>query len=330
VRYIVEVVISLKPVVNDPQGLTVRAGLHQLGFSEVSEVRVGSTSAWRWTATPSRASGKAWRACARTAAQPCHRGLPHRAPAFRRSVAHADQLSRMRFGIAVFPGTWSDGDCARAVEVLGHQSVRLWHRERDLQGSDCVILPGGFAYGDHLRTGAVARFARSWRRCRSSPPRAGLVLGICNGFQILCEAHLLPGALTRNVSLEFRCETTWLRVETVDTPFTRDCERAGCWPSRSATVRAVSSPTRPRWTVWRPSSGSPSATSPATDRRSARPLPTDHARHRRHRERGPQRAGMMPHPERAAEPLLGSEDGMSIFRSVVEAVAERSAFTVAP
>ena len=133
----------------------------------------------------------------------------------------------MRFGIAVFPGTWSDGDCARAVEVLGHESVRLWHRERDLQGSDCVILPGGFAYGDHLRTGAVARFAPLMEAVQEFAAAGGLVLGICNGFQILCEAHLLPGALTRNASLEFRCETTWLRVETVDTPFTRDCERGG-------------------------------------------------------------------------------------------------------
>jgi phosphoribosylformylglycinamidine synthase subunit PurQ / glutaminase len=126
----------------------------------------------------------------------------------------------VRFGIAVFPGTWSDRDCAHAVQLAGYEAVMLWHKEADLRGVDCVILPGGFSYGDHLRCGAIARFAPLMERVVDFANRGGLVWGICNGFQILCEAHLLPGALTRNASLQFRCEMTQLRVETSATPFT--------------------------------------------------------------------------------------------------------------
>ena len=126
----------------------------------------------------------------------------------------------MRFGIAVFPGTWSDRDCAHAVELAGHEAVMLWHKDTGLRGADCVILPGGFSYGDYLRTGAVARFAPLMESVAEFAAAGGLVWGICNGFQILCEAHLLPGALTRNASLEFRCEMAHLRVETSATPYT--------------------------------------------------------------------------------------------------------------
>ncbi|MDB5068077.1 MAG: phosphoribosylformylglycinamidine synthase, partial [Chloroflexi bacterium] len=120
----------------------------------------------------------------------------------------------MRFGIAVFPGTWSERDCAHAVSLDGHEAVMLWHRDADLRGADCVILPGGFSYGDHLRCGAIARFSPLMDAVAEFAAAGGLVWGICNGFQILCEAHLLPGALLRNASLEFRCEPSWLRVET--------------------------------------------------------------------------------------------------------------------
>ena len=225
VRFLAEVVISLKPVVNDPQGLTVRAGLHQLGFDEVTEVRVGKHIALE-------VDGDSEAEVHRRVAEMCERLLrnpviedyrielrPSAGP-----VPAVPGPPRMRFGIAVFPGTWSDRDCARAVEVAGHESVYLWHRDRDLGGADCVILPGGFSYGDHLRTGAVARFAPLMESVQEFAAGGGLVLGICNGFQILCEAHLLPGALTRNASLEFRCETVWLRVETAETPFTSACE----------------------------------------------------------------------------------------------------------
>ncbi len=237
----------------------------------------------------------------------------------------------MRFGIAVFPGTWSDRDCARAVEVLGHRSVPLWHRDRDLGGVDCVILPGGFSYGDHLRTGAVARFAPLMESVQEFAASGGLVWGICNGFQILCEAHLLPGALTRNVSLEFRCETAWLRVETVETPFTRACDPGAVLaiPVSHGEGRYVAdAPTLDRLEAERrvafryvARDGLPVGdASPNGSLRDIAGIVSD----------GRNVLGMMPHPERAAEALLGSEDGMQLFRSVVEAVAERSAFVAAP
>jgi phosphoribosylformylglycinamidine synthase len=237
----------------------------------------------------------------------------------------------MRFGIAVFPGTWSERDCARAVDVAGQESVYLWHRDRDLKGSDCVILPGGFAYGDHLRTGAVARFAPLMESVQEFAARGGLVWGICNGFQILCEAHLLPGALTRNQSLEFRCETTWLRVETVETPFSRGC-RAGevlAIPISHGEGRYVADPATldlleaERRVVFRYVAPDGSPVGEASPNGSLRDIAGIVGE-------GRNVLGMMPHPERAVEPLLGSEDGMRLFASVVGTVAERAAFVPVP
>ena len=217
----------------------------------------------------------------------------------------------MRFGIAVFPGTWSERDCARAVEVAGHQSVYLWHRDRDLGGSDCVILPGGFSYGDHLRTGAVARFAPLMESVQEFAAGGGLVLGICNGFQILCEAHLLPGALTRNASLEFRCETAWLRVETVATPFTGACEpgQVLAVPVSHGEGRYVADPTtldrleaegRVAFRYVAPDGSPVGDASPNGSMRDIAGVVNE----RRNV------LGMMPHPERAAESLLGGTDGL--------------------
>ena len=130
----------------------------------------------------------------------------------------------MRFGVVVFPGTWSDRDFGVALRESLEQDVRyVWHKERDLTGLDCVVLPGGFAYGDYLRTGAIASLSPVMDSIATYAERGGLVFGSCNGFQILCEAGLLPGALLRNDHLEFRCEWTHLRVENADTPFTRAC-----------------------------------------------------------------------------------------------------------
>ncbi|MBI2910535.1 MAG: phosphoribosylformylglycinamidine synthase subunit PurQ, partial [Chloroflexi bacterium] len=127
----------------------------------------------------------------------------------------------MRFAIVVFPGTWSDRDCHHAVrDVLGQEACYVWHRETDLAGYDCVILPGGFSYGDYLRCGAIARFSPVMEAVRRHAEAGGLVLGICNGFQVLCEAGLLPGVLMRNDHLQFRCQWVHLRTETVATPFT--------------------------------------------------------------------------------------------------------------
>ena len=235
----------------------------------------------------------------------------------------------MRFGIAVFPGTWSDRDCARAVEVAGHEFVYLWHRDRDLGGSDCVILPGGFSYGDHLRTGAVARFAPLMESVQEFAAGGGLVLGICNGFQILCEAHLLPGALTRNVSLEFRCETAWLRVETAATPFTSACEPGqvlavpvshgeGRYVAEPSTLGRLEADGRVAFRYVSPDGSPVGDASPNGSMRDIAGI-VNEARNV---------LGMMPHPERAAEPLLGSTDGMRIFQSVVNAVAADSVFAV--
>src|SRR5260221_441071 len=120
----------------------------------------------------------------------------------------------MKFGVVVFPGTWSDKDCLHVLgPVLGHEAVALWHQDTDLQGCDAIILPGGFSYGDYLRAGAIARFAPVMGAIRSFAERGGLVLGICNGFQILLEAGILPGAMLRNESLEFRCQWVHVRFE---------------------------------------------------------------------------------------------------------------------
>jgi len=130
----------------------------------------------------------------------------------------------LRFGIVVFPGSNCERDCYHVVDAVLDSPVRyLWHADADLSGVDCVILPGGFSYGDYLRPGAIARFARIMRAVEEHAARGGLVLGICNGFQILLEAGLLPGAMLRNRSLKFQCQDVFVRVETADTAFTSMC-----------------------------------------------------------------------------------------------------------
>jgi phosphoribosylformylglycinamidine synthase len=127
-----------------------------------------------------------------------------------------------RVGVITFPGSLDDGDARRAVTFMGGEAVALWHAHADLRGVDAVVLPGGFSYGDYLRTGAIARFAPVMQEVRAFAERGGPVLGICNGFQILCESGLLPGALIRNRSLRFVCRDVALRVETAQTPVTAD------------------------------------------------------------------------------------------------------------
>ena len=130
----------------------------------------------------------------------------------------------MRFGILVFPGTWSETDCHHAVNgVLGQEADYIWHQDDDLTGYDAIIVPGGFSYGDYLRAGAIARFSPVMGAVIKFAAAGGLVIGICNGFQILCEAGLLPGALRRNEHLQYRCQWTRLRTERTDTPFSRRC-----------------------------------------------------------------------------------------------------------
>ena len=233
----------------------------------------------------------------------------------------------MRFGIAVFPGTWSDRDCARAVTVAGHEPVMLWHKDGDLNGADCVILPGGFSYGDYLRCGAVARFAPLMEAVAESASRGGLVWGICNGFQILCEAHLLPGALTRNQSLQFRCEPSYLRVETTNSPFTSGCVQGdvlqipvahgeGRYVADDQTLDMLERDGR---VAFRYVAADGSAVGEHSPNGSMRDIAGV-------LNAGHNVLGMMPHPERASEPLLGSSDGMRLFESVLHAVHHDGSF----
>ncbi|MBU6409820.1 MAG: phosphoribosylformylglycinamidine synthase subunit PurQ, partial [Verrucomicrobia bacterium] len=126
----------------------------------------------------------------------------------------------MNFAVLQFPASNCDQDCVHAVRVLGHSASLLWHKETFLGGADAVIIPGGFSYGDYLRTGAIARFSPVMQAVQGFAAEGGLVLGICNGFQILCEAGLLPGALVRNRDLQFHCEQVFLKTANLDTPFT--------------------------------------------------------------------------------------------------------------
>ena len=232
----------------------------------------------------------------------------------------------MKFGVAVFPGTWSDRDCAHAVAVAGEQSVMLWHKDTNLQGVDCVILPGGFSYGDHLRCGAVARFAPLMQAVGEFAAAGGLVWGICNGFQILCEAHLLPGALTRNSSLQFRCEPSWLRIESAATAYTGTSQVGdvleipvshgeGRYVADQATLDELASADRIAFRYVRQDGAPVGNQSPNGSMADIAGIVNA--------ERNV--LGMMPHPERACETLLGSADGLRLFTAVAASLARDGA-----
>jgi phosphoribosylformylglycinamidine synthase len=225
-------------------------------------------------------------------------------------------------GIVVFPGTWSDRDCGHAVADVLQQPIRyLDHRETDLRGLDLVVLPGGFSYGDYLRCGAIARFTPVMGAVREFADRGGLVLGICNGFQILQEARLLPGALLRNASCEFRCEWVYLRAEQSACAFSLDCRPGqvlrvpishgeGNFFAEEPTLEALE---RDRRIVFRYCTVDGQVTAESNPNGSIGNIAgICNARGNV--------LGMMPHPERACEPLLGSEDGLTIFRSAIQAL----------
>jgi phosphoribosylformylglycinamidine synthase len=207
-------------------------------------------------------------------------------------------------------------------DVLGAELVYLWHKDRDLGGADCVILPGGFSYGDYLRAGAIARFSPVMESVAAFAERGGLVWGICNGFQVLCEAGLLPGALVRNACLEFRCEWTHLRCERETTPFTRGLTAGqvirvpishgeGNYTADPATLDALE---RRGQVVFRYCDERGETTAVANPNGSQRSIAGIV------NERG-NVLGMMPHPERCAEAELGGTDGLLLFRSAMEAAA---------
>ena len=232
----------------------------------------------------------------------------------------------MRWGVITFPGSCDDQDVVDSLRSdLGHKVKLLWHKD-ELSGSfDCIVLPGGFSYGDYLRCGALARFSPIMRGVAQFAQSGGLVLGICNGFQILCESGLLPGALVRNVGLHFVCQQVHLRVEETDTPFTQGMKKGellempvkhgdGCYfadaptlkglqENRQILLRYVDAKGKPT-TAANPNGSLENIAGICNDRRNV--------------------FGLMPHPEDACSKLLGSDDGAKIFASIAAAMGARA------
>jgi len=230
----------------------------------------------------------------------------------------------MKFGIPVYPGSNCDRDVGWVIEkVLGHEAVYLWHKDRDLKGVDCVIIPGGFSYGDYLRPGAMAKLSPITEEICEFAERGGLVMGICNGFQILLEAGLLPGAMLPNKTLSFICKFVHLKIENTNTPFT-NLYRKGevvripiahaegnytCLPEtlkeieeNGQVVLRYSSPEGIVSEEFNPNGSLNNIAGICNKRGNV--------------------FGLMPHPERASEAILGSTDGLRMFQSIVEGVVK--------
>jgi phosphoribosylformylglycinamidine synthase I len=220
----------------------------------------------------------------------------------------------MKFGVVVFPGSNCDHDAWYAISKnLGQEAIMIWHQSENLGGVDAVILPGGFSYGDYLRCGAIAKFSPVMRAVRRFAQDGGLVIGICNGFQILVETGLLPGALIRNRSLRFICRTVELEIVTTNSPFTSKAQKGGilripiahgegCYVADERTLDELEAEDR---VVFR------YVDNPNGSLRDIAGI--------LNRERNV--LGMMPHPERASDPLMGSSDGLIIFESMASAFA---------
>ena len=231
----------------------------------------------------------------------------------------------MKFGVLVFPGSNCDHDAYDVIAEVAHQPVTfLWHDSEDLHGVDAVVVPGGFAYGDYLRTGAIARFSPVMQSVQRFAAGGGLVLGICNGFQILTEAGLLPGALMRNAGLKYICKQVHVRVETADSPFTNQLAKGDvlripighmegnyfCTPDElrelEAEDRIAFRYSTPQGDIVPEANPNGSLSNIAGILNAKRNV-----------------LGMMPHPDRSSELLLGSADGLKIFASMIEALAIR-------
>jgi phosphoribosylformylglycinamidine synthase len=229
----------------------------------------------------------------------------------------------MKFGVVTFPGSNCDYDAYHAVtDVLGEEAVYLWHREHDLQNADVIVLPGGFSYGDYLRAGAIARFSPIMREVVAHAKRGAPVLAVCNGFQIACEAGLLPGALLRNASLSFVCESVRLRVETTDTEFTSEYEAGqilripiahgeGRFTADDATLDHLEGDGRVVFRYVGPTGEPETGANPNGSMRDIAGIVNE----------GGNVLGMMPHPERAVDSLLGSRDGLPLFESLLARVS---------
>lgn len=230
----------------------------------------------------------------------------------------------MKFGVVVFPGSNCDHDAYHVIsKVIGQPVDFIWHRDSNLDGYDCIVLPGGFSYGDYLRTGAIASLSPIMRSVVGFANHGGIVIGICNGFQILCESGLLPGALLRNASLAFACRHVNLRVERADTVFTRDYVKGqvlsipiahgdGNYFCDDSTLERLEGEGQVLFR-YVDAKGEPTAeANPNGSRNNIAGIINDRGNV----------LGMMPHPERASEDALGSADGRGIFTSLAAALAE--------
>lgn len=228
----------------------------------------------------------------------------------------------MKFGVLVFPGSNCDHDTYHVISDIAHQPVTfLWHDSPSLENCDAILVPGGFAYGDYLRTGAIARFSPVMQSVKKFAADGGLVLGICNGFQILCEAGLLPGALMRNAGLKYICKQVHLRTETTNTPFTRTLSRGevvkipighmdGNYFCDEQTLATLERDDR---IAFRYSTAAGEITPGANPNGSLSNIAGI-------LNEGRNVLGMMPHPDRSSEQMLGSADGLKVFTSMVEAL----------
>jgi phosphoribosylformylglycinamidine synthase len=229
----------------------------------------------------------------------------------------------MKFAVVVFPGSNCDHDAYHAAKhVLGQEAAFVWHKDTSLGGADVVILPGGFAHGDYLRTGAIARFSPIMAAVKTFADAGHPVLGVCNGFQILLESGLLPGAMLRNRGLKFICQHVGVRVEETDTPFTLACRKGqvlripinhgeGNYFAGDDVLDALE---RERRVIFRYVDASGQTTDEANPNGAARNIAGICSERRNV-------VGMMPHPERACETPLGSGDGLVLFESVVKALS---------
>jgi phosphoribosylformylglycinamidine synthase subunit PurQ / glutaminase len=227
----------------------------------------------------------------------------------------------MKFGIIVFPGSNCDHDSYHAaITSTGQQATMLWHDSHNLENCDAIVVPGGFAYGDYLRTGAIARFAPIMQQVSKFAAADGHVIGICNGFQILCEAGLLPGALMRNAGLKYVCKFVNIRVDNADTPFTSACKPGeilripighmeGNYYCDAQTLQSLQKQNR---IIFRYSTSDGKITADANPNGSLDNIAGIC-------NEGRNVLGMMPHPDRSSDPLLGSSDGAKIFKSMAMA-----------
>ncbi len=228
----------------------------------------------------------------------------------------------MRFAVLTFPGTWSDNDCQYVLKDLLHQEADLvWHRETDLSGYDAIVIPGGFSYGDYLRCGAIARFSPVMEAVKREAARGKLVFGSCNGFQILCEAGLLPGVLMRNNVMQFRCQPQHLRIETTDSPFTNAAAAGqmvqipishgeGNYYVDEDMLALLRAEERIVFRYCTPSGEATAEGNPNGSIDNIAGVLNE----------GRNVLGMMPHPERASEALVGGTDGLVVWHSMLTAL----------